>query len=113
MEAKSVAKIAGWIALGVTAAAALVFLLGLAVQALWNWLMPAIFGLPAVTYWQAVGLLVLCHLLFKSHYERHGHHAAAARGGHLNHEQPHFIKEKLLKLLGGAEKSAVTDDEAR
>jgi succinate dehydrogenase hydrophobic anchor subunit len=36
----------------------------LVVMALWNWLMPAVFGLHAVTFWQAVGLLALCKILF-------------------------------------------------
>lgn len=31
---------------------------------LWNWLMPALFGLKKVTLWQAAGLVVLCWLLF-------------------------------------------------
>lgn len=33
---------------------------------LWNWLMPSIFGLNAVTFWQALGLLFLSSILFKS-----------------------------------------------
>lgn len=37
---------------------------GQAVHYLWNWLMPEIFGLHAITYWQAVGLLGLCWILF-------------------------------------------------
>lgn len=32
---------------------------------LWNWLMPDIFGLPTITYWQAWGLCVMAHVLFK------------------------------------------------
>ena len=36
---------------------------GKAVHELWNWLMPGIFGLPAITFWQAVGLLALSWLL--------------------------------------------------
>jgi hypothetical protein len=35
-----------------------------AVEHLWNWLMPAIFGLHAITYWQALGLLGMSWLLF-------------------------------------------------
>ena len=31
---------------------------------LWNWLMPAMFGLQTVTFWQALGLLVLSKILF-------------------------------------------------
>ena len=37
---------------------------GQAVLQLWNWLMPTIFGLPAVSFWQAVGLLGLSWILF-------------------------------------------------
>jgi hypothetical protein len=35
-----------------------------AVLYLWNWLMPQLFGLHAITYWQALGLLGLCWILF-------------------------------------------------
>jgi len=31
---------------------------------LWNWLMPVIFGLPTIGFWQALGLLVLTSILF-------------------------------------------------
>jgi hypothetical protein len=31
---------------------------------LWNWLMPELFGLPLLTYWKAVGVLILAKLLF-------------------------------------------------
>ena len=40
------------------------FLVGYAVMWLWNWLMPPIFGLTTITYWQAVGLLVVAKFLF-------------------------------------------------
>ena len=36
------------------------------VMLLWNWLMPVIFGLPPLTFWQSFGLMLLCSLLFKS-----------------------------------------------
>jgi len=44
----------------------LLFLFGWVVMLLWNWLMPDIFGLKHLTYWQAWGLLILSHILFKS-----------------------------------------------
>ena len=50
----------------------LVFLFGWVVMLLWNWLMPDIFGLKRLTYWQAWGLLVLCHILFKGFGSGHG-----------------------------------------
>jgi hypothetical protein len=42
------------------------FLFGWIVMLLWNWLMPEIFGLKQVTYWQAWGLLILSCILLKS-----------------------------------------------
>jgi hypothetical protein len=34
------------------------------VMLLWNWLMPMMFGLAVISFWQALGLLVLCRILF-------------------------------------------------
>jgi len=31
---------------------------------LWNWLLPPIFGWRQITFWQALGLLALCRILF-------------------------------------------------
>jgi hypothetical protein len=42
-------------------------LVSLPVMLLWDWLMPTIFGLKEITWFQAWGLLFLCGLLFKSH----------------------------------------------
>ena len=30
---------------------------------LWNWIMPLIFGLPKITFWQALGVQMLCRCL--------------------------------------------------
>jgi hypothetical protein len=38
-------------------------IVGLVTLALWNAVMPAIFGLPAINFWQALGLLLLSRLL--------------------------------------------------
>jgi len=37
---------------------------GWIVQYLWNWLLPSLFGWREVTFWQALGMLVLCRILF-------------------------------------------------
>jgi hypothetical protein len=34
------------------------------VMLLWNWLLPPLFGWPTITFWQALGLLALCRILF-------------------------------------------------
>lgn len=41
-------------------------LLGLPLMLLWNWLMPSLFGLTKITFWQAVGLNLLSSILFKN-----------------------------------------------
>ena len=43
---------------------AFVALGGVVVQQLWNWLLPTLFAWPALTFWQALGLLALCRILF-------------------------------------------------
>lgn len=72
MAFKRAARIMGWVILGLAAGVVLGLVLGLIVMWLWNWLMPTIFGLPKIGYWQAVGLFILCHMLLKSHSD-HGH----------------------------------------
>jgi hypothetical protein len=37
---------------------------GEVVLKLWNWLLPALFGWRQITFWQAVGLMTLCRILF-------------------------------------------------
>ena len=68
--------IARGIAIGIAFAIAFalfILLGGLVVQWLWNWLLPDIFGLRQITFWQALGLLALCRILFGS-FGRGGRH---------------------------------------
>ena len=37
---------------------------GVIVMQLWNWLLPPLFGWRLLTFWQAVGMLALCRILF-------------------------------------------------
>lgn len=49
------------------AAVLVVVLCGEIIKSLWNWLVPALFaGAHVITFWQALGLLLLCRLLFGS-----------------------------------------------
>jgi len=45
---------------------------GFVVKSLWNWLMPAIFGLHLITFWQGLGLFLLGKVLFGGFHGRHG-----------------------------------------
>ena len=40
-------------------------ILGFPLMWLWNWLMPSIFNLPEITFWQALGLNALSAILIK------------------------------------------------
>lgn len=48
------------------AAVLVIFLCGELVKYLWNWLAPALFGGHLIGFWQALGLLLLCRILFGS-----------------------------------------------
>ena len=54
-----------WIApLAILGMAIFAWIGGELVMHLWNWLAPALFGLRQITFWQALGLLALCRILF-------------------------------------------------
>ena len=63
---------------GLIIAALFAFLFGWLVMLLWNWLMPAIFGLPVINYWQGWGLVLLSHILIKGGWGHGGN-------GHSRH----------------------------
>lgn len=46
-------------------------LLGFVVMSLWNWLVPALFGMKAISYWQAMGLLILSRILLGGFHRHH------------------------------------------
>jgi hypothetical protein len=60
MRSNRFLKVAKIALFGILAVAAVTFV----VMGLWNMLAPAIFALPAITFWQALGLLVLSKILF-------------------------------------------------
>ncbi len=63
MRNKSPLEIVGMVIFGVVAITGLAILFGFVIMWLWNWLMPEIFGLTTLTYWQAVGLFILLKFL--------------------------------------------------
>jgi hypothetical protein len=65
MKPRNRARRVAAIAIGVLIVAPLVTAgVGWIVQHLWNWLMPTIFALKAITFWQALGLMFLSWILF-------------------------------------------------
>ena len=83
--------------------AAAIAVFSAAITLLWNWLMPAIFGWTAICFWQALGLLALCRILFGSMGVRFGrmkqHHRNPIREKWMNmtpEEQKEFLKNRHL-----------------
>jgi uncharacterized membrane protein len=54
---------------------------GTIVMLLWNWLVPGLFRLPLISFWQALGILVLCRILFG------GFGMSGSRGSHSRSRQ--------------------------
>lgn len=65
-------RMVGWVIVGVITAAALAFVFGYFVMLLWNWLMPELFGLTTITFWQAFGITLLARLIFGG-FKHNGH----------------------------------------
>jgi hypothetical protein len=93
---------------GVVFAGLFALVLGVVVQWLWNWLMPDIFGLHPISYWQAFGLLFLSKLLFGGfgHHHPSHHLKKGVRHDHPNHwkhynrfwrEKGHAAADDLIK----------------
>lgn len=72
---------------------------------LWNWLVPGLFSGPAISYWQALGLLVLTKILFfgiggRRHCEPGGHqmfwkHRFYEKMSSLTPEEREAFKNKM------------------
>ena len=59
---------------------AFALLIGWVVMWLWNAILPDLLGVNIITYWQAVGLLVLCRILFGGFGGRKGGGSNWGRG---------------------------------
>lgn len=61
---ESLTKMIGVIIVGLIVLVGLDFLLAIPTMYLWNWLIPKLFNLTTITYWQAWGLSLLAGLIF-------------------------------------------------
>jgi hypothetical protein len=65
-----------FIPFGIVAISALI---GFVVMTLWNNLLPEILHVGTISFWQALGIFVLCKILFG--FGKGGHHGHGMRGG--------------------------------
>jgi hypothetical protein len=83
--------------------------MGLITWGLWNALMPSIFGLPAVTFGQALGLFFLSRVLFGGFagWGRRMRRARFVHGwGDLTPEERHRFRQAMHPGTPGSEPSA-------
>jgi hypothetical protein len=75
---------------------------------LWNWLLPELFGWRQITFWQAVGLLALCRILFggvsgrgfnRSNYRRR----MTERWDRMTPEEREKFRQGMRSRCGGFE----------
>lgn len=84
------------IAAGIVMVPAFLALFSAVTMWLWNRLMPAIFKLPEIGFWQAAGLILLSHIFFKG-----------GRAGRMGRSQ--WRKAKLRDRMREDEPEAKTD----
>jgi len=70
-------------------------LFGLVAMLLWNALLPSIFGLPVLGYWQTVGILLLARILFGGRGRMA--QTGGRRGGPFN-RQANKLREKWMNM---------------
>ena len=64
LRVKYVVKATVKVIFGIVLISLLALLVGYVVMLLWNWLMPELFGLSTIGFWQSVGLIILAKILF-------------------------------------------------
>ena len=79
--------IVGWVIIGLGFAVLFALVFGFVVKWIWNLLMPAVFGLSEITFWQAFGIVILAKLLFGG-FSPHRHDRS--RGDFRLHHDWHF-----------------------
>ena len=72
---------------------------------LWNWLTPALFGWHVITFWQALGILVLSKILFGGFRGRPGPHMywrrrMMERWAHMTPDEREKFRESMRGRCG-------------
>jgi len=78
---------------------------GEVVLLLWNWLLPPLFGWRQIAFWQALGILALCRILFGGFGGRGFHrsnfrHRMAERWDHMTPEEREKFRQGMRGRCG-------------
>ena len=72
---------------------------------LWNWLLPQLFGWRPITFWQALGILLLCRILFGG-FRLHGsgrsnfRRRMEERCEHMTPEERERFRQRMRERFG-------------
>ncbi|HEX7510680.1 MAG TPA: hypothetical protein VF335_05230 [Chitinivibrionales bacterium] len=83
-------RIFGLAIAGVVFTVVFALLFGWLVEMLWNWLMPVLFHLTTITYWQAFGIVVLAKILFGGFHGPSRHRNMYRHMRHFHHHHKHW-----------------------
>jgi ABC-type multidrug transport system fused ATPase/permease subunit len=98
--------------LGIVVLLAMIAVFSVAAMLLWNWLMPGIFGLPALNYRQTAGILILARILFGGlgggHFMPHGRRGFGALGSMYGNK----LREKWMNMTEEERKAFAEKEKA-
>jgi hypothetical protein len=87
--------------IGIAAVILVTYLGGTIVKLLWNWLMPMLFGLREVTFWQAVGILALSRILFGGFGMGGGGGSRGRWDRHMSAEERERLRQRMRDRCSG------------
>ena len=83
-------KLIWMVPLGILGMVLFAYLGGEIVKLLWNWILPPLFGWRPLNFWQALGLLALCRILFG------GWGGSGGGKGRMRHR----MRERMAERMG-------------
>ena len=101
MRGNRVLRVLKFVVFAVLAATVLSFV----TMRLWNWLTPTLFGWHLITFWQAIGILLLSKILFGGIRGGHGgrmrwRHRMKERWEHMSPEEREKFREGMRGRCG-------------
>lgn len=110
MKRNRIVRILKFAPLALVGVAVFGFLFGYVVMSLWNWLMPVLFSLPPVTFWQAIGLLFLSRILLGGFrggsHGRRWRHRMMERWEEMSPEERERFREGMRHRWGACGEAA-------
>ena len=95
---------------------------GWLVMSLWNWLLPPLFGWRLLTFWQALGILLLCRILLggfggggmrRSNVRQRMEERMAERTEHMTPEEREKFRQRMRERCGFGQPASESTDPSK